>query len=1624
MPEEIKPNERSRFWRIIYKLGRFGQTTTGIIIIIILGLYTLIQSPPFQNWAISKTTKYLSEELQTTVKIDRISLDLLDKVDLEGFYVADLKGDTLLYAEHFKLDYAFTWRSLYLKGFAIEGLNIENAQCNLKRKKGEKNNNLQFIIDYFTGEKKEQSTKKGTPFDLRVSYISLKKINFLQDDEVEGNKTTVALGEGSLSFNKFDRLNNQFIIKELRLVEPVIAIAESEKYPLPEDEKIEQPKGQATTVKDTAQEKKLAFSLQLFNLSNGSLRYDNFRKSPTRQQADIIDANHLNINKLSVVFSDLDLKKDNLVAKLKQVSFDEQSGFSLLSFNVDKIKLSPKGFELNKFEILTPFSHIGDTLQLKYTSFEAFKQFERKVLMNIALNDSRVALKDLAFFDYSLAKNKFFQKNIEENITLNTNISGNLSNIKFNQLSLKTKGLRLEGTGKIRDIFDSDNALIDAKITTLATDINTIESLVPNLQLPDNIKTINKLSYEGTFIGFTNNITTTGNLTTDIGSVALDMSLNNEEGNEKANYRGMVKLRDFDLGKIAGRDDLGKISFSAEVKNGTGLTKETAKADLIANIESLPFRGYNYKNVKLDGKLDKSFFDGDFSTKDENIAFSFKGKVNFSDSIPSLNLKANIENINLKGLNLAKQDIKMKGKVDMALKGRSLDDLAGTVRFKNIDFNVNRTYYYVDSLVLHSEVAANQYRRLDIDSEVLVGAIDGNFDYKTLPNALVNYTIRNHPNVAYRMGLQPKENIIFPKDNFLRLNLNVLNSKNFLLSVDKNLDTLRNVTLRSYFEAANDSLFFDIAAPKNIKYNGTVFQDVVISAGLRNGFGEGFLGVLKTISKKTELGAILVPINFAGDALDLTIKSDKITKDLKNLTLKTDFFIEKDFFQLGIKPSSFMLGNEQWAIDTAKNIRFDRQNIDIPYVLFKNKNRQIVATDINKRGIALTAKGFNFEDISNVINDDKLRLKGDMVIAAKVEDVFAMKNIHATVSADTMIWNKRDFGVFRLDTDLKDLNSPAKVYLSLTNGSEQLAVEGFYVLPMKGRAYVYQDTIYEQNEMYGKLMSSNFPMIWIKYLVGSGLSNLKGVADANIKIGGTPDCPMLNGDVRVRDVGFKIDYLNTSFFIKDGVAKVTDNIIEAKKQKIYDELGNEAIINGNVTHQYFNYLRLNLVIDSGEKDVLVMNTTKEQNNLYYGRGIGKMRVRFSGSFNRTYINVEKAITGKGTVLSIPVSNAQTANAVSFVKFADKKLTIKKDSLGAKPNLNGLNFEMALTMTEDAVAQIIFDERAGDVIKGRGNGLIKLDVPISGPFKMLGDYRFSEGDYLFTIRQKFVTVDKPFAIRRGGTLSWINGDPFGAQIDLTADYKGLRAPSYNLIADLIPQAGGTEERNARQTTDIDLTMQMTGQLLKPDIGFDIRFPTLVGNLKNYADSKLNLLKQDPAELNRQVFGLIVLGDFLPTTNSTTANEFIGNTVNNTLSGIISNQLSNYINGWLSDIVKDNKYINSIDFDINTRGGISTDRASVVVNELQLKPRFNLFDNRLSIDAGGVVGGDYAQTDNDGLYIAGDFAVEYKINKEGNIRVRAYNRTVQEIDGPRNRSGGGIGWRKDFDKWGDLKKKRRK
>jgi len=56
---------------------------------------------------------------------------------------------------------------------------------------------------------------------------------------------------------------------------------------------------------------------------------------------------------------------------------------------------------------------------------------------------------------------------------------------------------------------------------------------------------------------------------------------------------------------------------------------------------------------------------------------------------------------------------------------------------------------------------------------------------------------------------------------------------------------------------------------------------------------------------------------------------------------------------------------------------------------------------------------------------------------------------------------------------------------------------------------------------------------------------------------------------------------------------------------------------------------------------------------------------------------------------------------------------------------------------------------------------------------------------------------------------------------------------------------------------------------------------------------------------------------------------------------------------------------------------------------------------------------------------DISVQWLLNKDGSLRVVGFNRTNTDLNlGQRNRSGVSLSYRKDFDKFGDLFKKKKR
>jgi hypothetical protein len=337
--------------------------------------------------------------------------------------------------------------------------------------------------------------------------------------------------------------------------------------------------------------------------------------------------------------------------------------------------------------------------------------------------------------------------------------------------------------------------------------------------------------------------------------------------------------------------------------------------------------------------------------------------------------------------------------------------------------------------------------------------------------------------------------------------------------------------------------------------------------------------------------------------------------------------------------------------------------------------------------------------------------------------------------------------------------------------------------------------------------------------------------------------------------------------------------------------------------------------------------------------------------------------------------------------------------------------MDLEAKPGAVLEMVFNEQTGDILKVTGRGGVRLSVLRNESFKMFGDISIDEGSYLFT----YLAINKNFKLRPRGTISW-NGDPYKALINIEATYEDIYASTAILIQEYLLTASQSIKSEASQNTQVTLILKLQGDLFKPNITFDLAFPALQGALENYVESKLRVLKQDQNELNKQVFGLIVAGQFLPAVFSMSETAIIYNTV----SEFVSNQLSNIVNQLISNLIGKGELDSGTNFDIaynrNPNFVITDFKAG---NELQVSLKQSLFNDRLTVIVGGNLDNNFfGGSSKSTTFLGNDVVVEYNLSKDKSLKFRVYQKLQPDFSGRRLRFGAGVSYRKEFESFADF------
>lgn len=395
--QENKVDEAPKSGILVRLFRFFEMALIGLLLLVIL-LYLALQSSWAQNYLIQKTTAYLSTELATKVSLDRIDLQLFDQVQFEGLYVEDQKGDTLIYARHLNAALRTNLLSLLVSKLEFDEITLRDAQVNISRRAGERENNAQFIIDYFSPKQKKKKT--SSPFYLYIKNCSVKDLAFTFTDEVIGQDIRGVLPTFELRINAFDSKEKFVDIPYIETTGLTCRIIETIKHPLPIDST-----GVVQVEKATMQVDSLAkpfrFLIGEVALINSAISYDNFQKSKESEPGrETMDFNHLGLSDLSIILRDLSGDdQSGLLGVLQEISGKEKCGFALNKLSADTIRLAPNQIALEQMLLTTPNTSLGSMFRMSFEDFGAFKHFTDDVQMQLKLDPNQyLGLRDLMYF--------------------------------------------------------------------------------------------------------------------------------------------------------------------------------------------------------------------------------------------------------------------------------------------------------------------------------------------------------------------------------------------------------------------------------------------------------------------------------------------------------------------------------------------------------------------------------------------------------------------------------------------------------------------------------------------------------------------------------------------------------------------------------------------------------------------------------------------------------------------------------------------------------------------------------------------------------------------------------------------------------------------------------------------------------------------------------------------------------------------------------------------------------------------------------------------------------------------------------------------------------------------------
>lgn len=1585
---------------MLKKTGRIILIVLLILAALMLALLVALRYPTVQTYLAQRATTILSNTLHTKVSIDKVEIKFFNSADLVNFYMEDLDHDTLISARN--LNIKFKLFDLIDKKVSVSTVYLDGAKVHIHRNMQGKTNITEVFKALASNKPKQDTTTSKISWMLDLEDLDLKDTDFRYLDEKGHVDVKVFVPTLAVDMKKLSLEQKLIDISKARLDHVIVVIDLLKHAPGPPDTNIMQ-------VHFMLGDMRVQFDE--FELTNTTFRLDDHSRDTLLPGG--MDFKHLLVNDINIFAENGTVVADSVLAKVNHLSAKERSGFQLVKLTT-QAQVTTKDITLEKLNLKTPDSEIKDYLSFRFNAYHDFKDFINAMRIKANLTDSRLTLKDLNYFVRKLDKvahNKF---------SINGQIDGRVNNLKGRGIEIRTgSNTMFKGDFYTRGLPDIYETALNLRVNRLSTTYADLKRFYPALKLPANINTLGLIYYSGSLDGFVTDFVSNGKLNTSIGSAGMDVNFKYDKQRNKAAYKGNLALNNFDLGKYFNDEvNLGKVSLQGKI-DGAGLTLESLKAELEGNISSITLKGYEYKDLQVNGYILRKSFNGLLQIHDDYLDMDFNGRADLSKAVPEFRFDADVRRAAFKNLNLTKDDIRISGKIKSDFSGSKIDDIAGSISLKDVLLFRDTISARVKYLNLDVLKNAGTKKEIKLNADFAEAEMSGNFTLTNLPRALLAFG-------RYTFTKDYKDTTTTVQD--FTADIRIFEPGNLTRIIHPDFRMIRNSHIVAGFSSNNHQLSLTASVPQLV-FAGYDAKRIDIDAAFNKG----------SIDFKTVIDKVYSNDSLMLDTLSVTTRTqdnndirfdisvaDKKRYNYANVTAFLTPLVGKAVIRM--EPSDIKLANYNWHFLPDNNITVEGKKITTRNLVFKTMDQTIYIASYLK-GDTSTCFKFTLDntgvgDFTGIFTQKMKDLKGAINGKVIVEDVFYKPKVLADFVIEEFKLGNQLIGDINIESNLDDAAKKLNVYASVKS------VNNF----LEARGYISVDPLHP-----GLSIDINAPRVGLNFLnykfFERYVKDCRGYARIEANVHGTLKKPLLGGHVYLGDDTVTVSFLNTTYHIKQLDAELDDHGFNFRDFSLYDINNNIIYASGRINHESFKKFALDLKVNTPNAQFL--NTTAKQSPNFYGVAYGKGSVTFKGDISSPVIRAV-AETRIGTHCNIPVSSSYETNRYTFYKFTDPTksyTTITTPSPQLK--LNGVNFILELTATSDARMDIILDPVSGDILTTYGHGPLRIEIPKTGNMTINGDYEIDRGTYMFTLQS---IINKKFDLTKGSIH--FNGDIYKAGINVDAAYS-IRATVTDLFdSRTLEQMGNTASSAARSRVPVKLFLNLSGVLEKPTINFSIQALELDPSIRSYVEQSLNLLRTNESEMNKQVFGLLVMNRFLPTGSTGDVlgrGNYAGATAANTVSEFLSSQLNNYLGNLLD--YSGNDALRNLDIKIgyqqydqqSTRpdvNGPTTDTR----RELQLALQQRLLNNRLTINAGTNIDfGSSTQYDPNNqssnsrsVIPTGDFQIQYALTPDGRWSAKAFNRTNYDYYNSRNtnRTGIGITFRKEFDKPSELFIKRNK